>query len=620
MSMTSRASSPLQSSRRVVSQTSWNAQATAALKQAAQAENAAAFVQEWFKLLRADDSNATKLSPGLCLWSFPGDADTDPIETLTRKVFSAPKGTRSRGTRPAIKSRHPLSEHVAVLASTLAQRQAPWSAMEALVAADLLNTFGGSLASASTWQLWQRLAGDVPRLATADMAESPDQLLMRTGEVPWLAGILLEPLSAAKKLREMGRKALSRELTARTDSDGTPHAELLSRMALWLAPLIRATLWSEQFGHALWSDHDRQRLTALLERAIPLCRPDGKLALSNGRAIPAVPLFEAAAKSISLSVPAEKLLRSLKSRPTVTLNKRSAGVVESMPSNQSDWARLAVLRSDWSSHADCLAISHHQPAPLVDVAAIGTPMLHGEWGWELQIGDARIEPADEWACSCWYSDPDADYLELQMSGPGLLRVERQILLSRKDHFLLLADCVRGAKSVLDESAGPAEQQRIHLRTRLPLASGVTADTVPATREIRLKCGNRPVRVFPLSLADDRVQSTPHRCEIDGSNLVLQQIGQGNGLYAPLLFDWHPRRSRQPALWRTLTVAESGKALSRDLAAGHRLQIGKDQMLIYRSLSPIKVPRTVLGLHTWQESVIARFDSDGDVEAIVKVAP
>ncbi len=520
-----------------------------------------------------------------------------------------------------MKAGHRVSDDVSALTTLLIQDREPWSATNGLIAGELLITFSARLEPVQIWRLWNRLAQESPRIAVSETEETPDQLLLRAGEIPWLAGLLLEPWSGAKRLRNQGRRMLVRELIARTDSDGTPHAELLPRMPLWLAPLIRATLWAERFGETLWSDSDRQRLALLLERAIQLCRADGRLALSNGLAIPVLPLFDAARTTLSLTGPAEALLCSLKAQsgPKVA-RKRSTGSVETMPSNQSDWSRLAVLRSDWSPQADCLAISHHQPEPLLDVSALGRPIIHGPWGWELQIGDAAIEPAEEWACSCWFSDPDADYLELQMAGPGTLRVERQILLSRKEHFLLLADSVRGAGSVRRDGNGLADHDRIHLRSRLPLASGATAETVSATREIRLKSGRQTIRVFPLGLADDRIQSTPHRCAVDGDRLVLHQIGQGNGLYAPLVFDWHPARTRQPALWRTLTVAEAGQVLPRDQAAGHRLQIGKFQWLIYHSLSPIKTARTVLGHHTWHESVIANFDKHGNVEAIMNVDP
>jgi hypothetical protein len=463
------------------------------------------------------------------------------------------------------------------------------------------------------------MAQEISRQTPPTADETPDELLMRTGELPLLAGYLLEPWREAKKLRQQGRRQLVKELIDRTDNDGTPHAELLPRLPLWLAPLIRATLWAERFAGILWSDEERRRLSLLLERSIPLCRPNGRLAMSNGHSMSALALFDVAVKTLSLSGPAEKLLRTLKTQPSsATIKKPRSSSVELMPSSQSDWARFAMLRSNWHAHADSLAISHHQPIPQLDVAALGKPVIHGPWGWELQLADAGIEPADEWGCSCWFSDPDADYLELQMKGPGSLRVERQVLLSRKEHFLLLADCVRGARPVMEDVEEASFEKWIHLRSRLPLADGVTAEPDRSMREIRLKTGRQTVRVFPLALPDDRVHSTPHQFAVDGHDLVLHQIGQGNGLYAPLMFDWHPARSRQPALWRNLTVTEAGKVLGRDMAAGHRLQLGKHQLLIYRSLAPLKTARAVLGHHTWYESVIAKFDQNGDVEPIVNV--
>ena len=38
-------------------------------------------------------------------------------------------------------------------------------------------------------------------------------------------------------------------------------------------------------------------------------------------------------------------------------------------------------------------------------------------------------------------------------------------------------------------------------------------------------------------------------------LELTQVGAGQGLYLPLLLDWHPRRRAAAAEWRSLTVTE-----------------------------------------------------------------
>ncbi len=593
----------------------WSSHASPALREAAKANDATAFCRAWLAETLPASSALKKLTPGLSVWSLPPAFAEETFSTLVHAVFPSAVGRPSGGSRSAIKADRPVTKHLDALVAHLAQRPHPWSAVESVMAGEILLTWGRQLSPSQLWSLWSRLAAASLQPADRPKDESPDEWLLREGEALFLAGGLLEPLREAKRVREQGRRVLIQELMSRTDRDGTPHAELLSRLPRWLAPLVRASLWAERLQVPLWSPEHRQRLSLVLERSIPLCRPSGQLAFSNGASRPVLPLFQAASQVLELTGPADGLLRMLQQGGQPPARKRRLTAdVQSMPSVQSDWARFALLRSDWSAHADSLVISHHQSLPSLDVAALGQSVLHGLWGLDIQIGDAGIELAPEWLCSCWMSDPDADYLELQMQGPGGLRVERQILLSRQDHFLLLADCVRGARSVKEADSEPL----IHLQSRLPLAANVIVDADCPTREIRLKSGKQPVRVFPLSLPDDRVLSTPHQFFCKDQELVLQHKGQGNGLYAPLLFDWHPARIRKPALWRTLTVTEAGKVVGRDIAAGHRLQLGKFQLLIYRSLAEGKTARAVLGHHTFRESVIGRFDAEGDIETIMHV--
>jgi hypothetical protein len=100
-------------------------------------------------------------------------------------------------------------------------------------------------------------------------------------------------------------------------------------------------------------------------------------------------------------------------------------------------------------------------------------------------------------------------------------------------------------------------------------------------------------------------------------LELRQSGIG-GLYAPIVIDWNPARRRSPALWRPLTVGQNAAVVPVGSAAGFRLQVGTAQWLVYRSLSTILEPRTVLGQHTMYETMIGRFARSGEVEPIVLV--
>ena len=137
--------------------------------------------------------------------------------------------------------------------------------------------------------------------------------------------------------------------------------------------------------------------------------------------------------------------------------------------------------------------------------------------------------------------------------------------------------------------------------------------MPETRE----CAVGTARVFPVGLPQDRVLSTPGNCFENSGRLDLSQVAMGHGLYLPVVFDWHPRSRRAPADWRSLTVTEHGRVVSPDSAAGHRLRVGKEQLLIYRSLSDTREARAVLGQHTRYETVIGSIDA-GEMAPIIMV--
>lgn len=480
----------------------------------------------------------------------------------------------------------------------------------------------GSALSAETWyhvwltfwQGWQATA-DLPHDATANLPA--DIQLIHHGELPWLAGICCAGLEPAGTWLSRGRQVLRRELTQRVDGDGTPHAEVLRRLPLWLAPLVRVSLVSEEVGQPVWTAEQRKLLGEVLERAIPLCFDDGRAALANGVVVDPLPVLNAASRCWQLSAalpPAGylKLLNRAASGETVARGQRkasrSAGVT-SMPSNQSDWGRCAFLRSHWGLDADCVTITHHQPVPEMEVRGLGTPWLSGGWGLELQVGDTWLELADEWSCVCWSSDPDADYIELQMEGPGKLRVERLVCLSRTDHCLVLADVVSGVAT-----------DDLRLRSTFPLAAGVHPKADQWSRNVRLETGRRGpgARLYPVALPEDRVESTPHQFECHDDRIVIDYAPSTGGLFAPVVLDWSPERAKAAADWRELTVCEELKIVSPRAAMGYRLRMGAFQLLMYRSLKNSGGSRSLLGHHTLAETMIGRFGQDGTVEPLALV--
>lgn len=592
----------------------WDRGVNDAVRAAAASGSVRDFVGAWLKQFRSADTGRSTRFPAAMLWSataFPDEQELEPLLSATAGVAPAAglKRRSANKTAPTFAQRaEPLVQ--AITAHPI-QATVPWALGIAL---ELLTTAGSSLAPVQYWRLWRwtlcQCIIQGSHGPNADPTLPGDVLLVETGENRYLAGVLFSGIEGAGSVLRAGRSMLARELVDKTDTDGTPHAELLERLPLWLAPFIRVTSLSRRFEIKLWTWSQEELLRSVVERVIPLCQTGGRAVLGQGHGLDPLPLLVVAAECCQLPEAGSvgSYLRSVKrvAAGKTPARPNSDGVL-TMPSNQSDFARFALLRSDWSVKADTVAVAHHRPIPQLDVTAAGLPIIHGDWGLKLQIGGTPVELADEWSCVCWQSDPDADYLELQMTGPGQLRVERIVMLSRTLHVLLIADSVSGVPRDL-----------IQYESVLPLAGGIRAQESPATREIVLQSRGFRGRAFPLALPQDHVQGTPHRFEIIDGTLRLTQTANAQGLFAPILLDWDPDRGRTPVQWRTLTVTEDGRVVGIDTASGHRIRSGDLQLLVYRSLKAPDTARAVLGHHTWNETVVARVDKRGDVDPFLMV--
>lgn len=596
----------------------WERGANPSLKAAASTGDVKAFIAACQQHLRqAKGDSATGYSASI-LWSHAAFPDEAELVPLLEEAIGVAKPVKTQ-RRPAVKATRTFSQRVASLVYALTGEpqtvQTDNAAFALIASLELLACTDNKLRPQQFWRLWRHSLLSAVRLIRAlpddvDPTIPADVNLMERGEILFLAGLVFEGIAGASLVMKAGKKELGSDLIRNTDTDGTPHADLVERLPLWLAPLVRVTRIGRAFDLRVWNRDQEERLQSVVERSIPLCRPDGRAALSNGLKLQPFPVLNAAAEACGLPEigPVGSYLRSVKraidGKPPA--RPRADGVL-SMPSNQSDFARFALLRSDWTVQADSVAIAHHRHFPQLDVTASGRPLIHGDWTIKLTIGGVPVELAEEWSCVCWQSDPDADYIELQMLGPGKLRVERIVMLSRAERFLLLADSVSGVPN-----------QRIEYQSELPLSDDIQPRPDTATREVQLSAKGFRARAFPLAVAQDRVQSTPHNFAGADGKLTLTQVAQGEGLFAPLILDWGVSRSRGNAQWRTLTVTEDGRVIGPDIAAGHRLKIDDLQLLIFRSLKDTGESRAVLGHHTWNETVVGRVNKKGDVDPFLMV--
>jgi hypothetical protein len=220
--------------------------------------------------------------------------------------------------------------------------------------------------------------------------------------------------------------------------------------------------------------------------------------------------------------------------------------------------------------------------------------------------DKEARPVGDWESLCWVSDEDVDYLELEIRLSEGLRIQRQICLARQDQFLFIADAVLGN-----------EPRRLCHKLVVPLAAGINAEPAVESREVAL-AGRKPRGlVFPLALPEWRIDRRCGQLAAAGGAIELEQTTQGNAVYAPLWIDLDPNRHGKPFTWRQLTVAEDRQIRPRDVAVGYRVQLGKRQWLVYRSLTRA-ANRTVLGHNLATEFLIARFGRDGTVTTLIEV--
>ena len=475
-----------------------------------------------------------------------------------------------------------------------------------------LRRLGAGVKPASLLPLWRATFDGGAAIANSETPATSPLARMLEAEILWASSILFDGLAGTRERRTEARKKILEEFDERTDTDGAPHAELLEVLPAWLASLNRCIAWASAADVRLWSRGFADRFDGLVQAVAILTRPDGRLCL--GPDIDVRPTLAESLKRSGLKsdAPASRLIARLGSLGDRSLRTSFAGPLsrsdrKQPPVVQSDWGHLSIARSRWRPEADLLAVSHAGAMPLVEVLALGQPLFGGNWDLRIRLNGADLALDAEWENVSWFSDKDADYVELQCSNSAGVIVCRQALLTRDDHQLVIADAI---------SIPQQPETRVEVEATVPLAPGIIAETCRPLREVRLEAAGLPVRCFPIGLPMESMESAAGSLEASERQIKLRGAGFG-GVYLPLVFDWNPGRREAAADWRSLTVTEDRRRLTSGETSAHRLRVGERQLFVYRSLDGSKSMRAVLGHHHGNESIIARFEK-GDVEPLVLV--
>jgi hypothetical protein len=277
------------------------------------------------------------------------------------------------------------------------------------------------------------------------------------------------------------------------------------------------------------------------------------------------------------------------------------------PSYHSEELRTTVLRTDWSSSATQVAIDWSQPSLRCEVICGADVLVSGVVAPQVTIDGRRLTPVGSWEEVCWDFDGEADYLELEISLGGGFRLQRQFLLARTDGLLYIAD------AVLSES-----RNNMDCELTLPLVEQAKFAVANETREGVLTTRRKARLVIPAALPEWRSDRRHGELTESADGLTLRQsASKAIALYVPLCLVVDPKRSSREVTWRQLTIGENLQIQPAERAVGYRLQVGREQWLIYRSLTA-RANRTLLGVNLQTDFLFTRFKSDGTTDNLMEI--
>jgi len=494
---------------------------------------------------------------------------------------------------------------------------------------------------------WWRLLAELLRAVddAHDAVETNPLVRQLLGvELPLSLAHQLPEIQLCRDLAPAATAACERGIVGLVDEAGFVKQRNLALVRPLLACWTRVMLVSEDLDDVAASETTGSRFREFVRQALRWTRRDGSMALSADRSSPADRALFLAAVDVSgraheaaagVKVAEKKSLaadrhiaQSIFSDRQLTKKQLQFGGSLPPSSAQSETAGLAMLRPSWSRSSEQLWVAYSGSDVRIEMASGRDRLLSGVWAAEVRLGGRTLTPRGNWEQTCWNSDEDVDYLELEIALSEHVRLERQILLARKDRLMLLADVVlrdeTGATNGRADAANGApdahhgKPESLEYHGTLPLGDDVAFDAAGETREGYL-VGRKPrAVVFPLALPEWRSEMCGGSLETTAENLELRQARtSARRMYVPLLFDLDTKRILRPATWRTLTVAENRVIQPADVAVGYRVQAGKEQWMFYRSLAA-RGNRTLLGQNLASEFLAARFNRSGETEPLLEI--
>ena len=478
-----------------------------------------------------------------------------------------------------------------------------------------LGQWASAYAEEDWWAAWRRLWAAWEHAPPADTALDA---WVREVEFAWATVSLWKPApSLARRVASVAKRLASRNAKHWLDGDGLPVASQWPDVWGLLGAWTRALLHAESSGFPAQSRSATDQYGWLVREALRLVRgdrtPKGLLAEPAAHPIDARVVIEAlrlGGDNDDWAIARRLLGRALPRRGDGEEERpRAKDLPEA--SNLSEWAGGAVLRSSWRPKHLGLFVGHDGTRLWLELEYKKRLLLAGDITASLML-DETPEPLEgEWCPTCSFHEDDVWYLEWECTTRTGWRIQRQIVAALDAKWLLFAD------AVLAPEDGTACQVRY--RWQVPLAVRAGVEPLEETCDAWLvHDGTRMAWIAPLEAPEWRRAPSDVACVAGPDHLGMTADRHGRALFLPIVLDLHRGRLREARrTWRPLTVARDLRKVPRDEAVGYRIQAGRAQWLVYRSLGPVRM-RTVLGRHLDTEFLVGRFRPNGDVEPYVEV--
>lgn len=399
--------------------------------------------------------------------------------------------------------------------------------------------------------------------------------------------------------------ALEEEIGRLVSADGSlglsGSAAVIDRICRWARCRQRCL----DTGGLPWNRATEERFTTCLATGLRLLGGRGRMLVGVGRLPLAFtkPLLEAAC-----GCPERRRVQRT-ARALMTGTTAKAAPKGLLACDQDDQeAAVAILRSGWGANSVRLLVEYRDAMPRLELAVGDRLLFDGEWRWGVTCDGESLPAEGPWETNCLETKHGAVFFEIKAPLAGGLQFERSVTLLTIDRVVLLADAITRR-----DGRPPAGDLR--LSATLPVANGLEVEPADETREVYLYDTAMRCLALPLGLPEWRAGDRGEFA-VTPEGLALEQQGRGR-LFAPVWLDCDQRRLGEQVTWRQLTVADTRINLPPSMAAGHRVQVGLDQWLLYRSLDASR-NRTLLGCNVACEFLLGRITPDGTVQRAIEI--